>query len=126
MELSLCIIIFVYLLISNNVLDRKKVLQHHPDKKGLKRKQFDIPGLNQHEYFTCITKAYEILSNVSTRRAYDSIDPTFNEDVPSNLKGDFFEVFGPVFVRNARYCNFNHKVHNHLISSCGTNHVDFL
>ena len=84
------------------ILDRKKVLQHHPDKKGSKKKQFDVPGLNQHEYFTCITKAYEILSNVVTRRAYDSIDPTFNDDVPTTVKGDFFETFGSVFERNAR------------------------
>ena len=84
------------------LLDRKKVLQHHPDKKGLKKRKFDVPGLNQHEYFTCITKAYEILSNATTRRAYDSIDPTFNEDIPTNVKGDFFEVFKPVFDRNAR------------------------
>jgi len=82
---------------------RKKVLLHHPDKKGHRKKQFDVPGLNHHEYFTCITKAYEILSNSSTRRAYDSIDPNFNDDVPTTLKGDFFEVFKPVFERNARW-----------------------
>ena len=78
------------------------MLLHHPDKKGHRRKHFDVPGLNQHEYFTCITKAYEILSNSSTRRAYDSIDPNFNDDVPATLKGDFFEVFKPAFERNAR------------------------
>lgn len=83
-------------------LDRKKVLQHHPDKKGNITFKFDIPGLNEHEYFTCITKAYEILSNVTTRRAFDSVDPTFNEDIPTILKGDFFDTFKPAFERNSR------------------------
>eukprot|EP00795_Rhopilema_esculentum_P002392 gene2392-18036_t len=82
---------------------RKMVLQHHPDKKSSRKSNFEVPGLNEHEYFTCITKAYEILSNVTTRRAYDSVDPTFNEDIPTSVKGDFFETFKPVFSRNSRW-----------------------
>lgn len=83
-------------------VDRKKVLQHHPDKKTNKSIKFDVPGLNPHEYFTCITKAYEVLCNVTTRRAFDSVDPTFHEDIPTNVKGDFFNTFRSVFERNSR------------------------
>ena len=62
------------------------------------------------EYFTCITKAGEILSNKSKRRAYDSVDPTFDDYVPSvnaNSKINFYQVFGPIFELNARYLGFN-------------------
>jgi DnaJ-class molecular chaperone len=51
-------------------------------------------------------KAYEILGNKSKRRSYDSVDPQFDDDVPSNddeSKKNFFTVFGPVFDRNSRY-----------------------
>ena len=35
---------------------RKKVLQHHPDKKDKTKKSRLPPGVNEHGYFTCITK----------------------------------------------------------------------
>ena len=38
------------------------------------------------DYFTCITKAAEILSNPVKRRAFDSVDPTFDDSVPSEIK----------------------------------------
>ena len=38
------------------------------------------------DYFTCITKAAEILSNPVKRRAFDSVDPTFDDSVPPEIK----------------------------------------
>merc|ERR1711942_311568 len=58
------------------------------------------------DYFSCITKAFEILGNPVTRRAFDSVDPTFDDDVPEVLKKDkdnFINLFGPVFERNKRW-----------------------
>ncbi|OXB71771.1 UNVERIFIED_CONTAM: hypothetical protein H355_005660 [Colinus virginianus] len=47
--------------------------------------------------------SYEILSDPVKRRAFNSIDPTFDNSVPSKseAKENFFEVFSPVFERNA-------------------------
>ena len=53
----------------------------------------------------CITIAYEILGVPTKRRAYDSVDPTFDDTVPTvcqESKDDFFEVFGQVFEDNSR------------------------
>jgi hypothetical protein len=62
------------------------------------------------DYFTCITKAFEILGNPVRRRAFDSVDPLFDDTVPAVLakdkaEADFFATFGPVFDRNARWSN---------------------
>ncbi|GBM75143.1 DnaJ subfamily C member 2 [Araneus ventricosus] len=84
---------------------RKKVLVHHPDKRrgaGENVKDLD------HDYFSCITKAYEILGNPTKRQSYDSVDPDFEDNVPSvnnYSKEHFFEVFGPIFESNARWSN---------------------
>ncbi|CAL1277549.1 unnamed protein product [Larinioides sclopetarius] len=84
---------------------RKKVLVHHPDKRrgaGENVKDLD------HDYFSCITKAYEILGNPTKRQSYDSVDPDFDDIVPSvnnYSKEHFFEVFGPIFISNARWSN---------------------
>lgn len=84
---------------------RAKVLRHHPDKRralGEEIKEGD-------DYFTCITKAAEILSNPVKRRAYDSVDPTFDDDVPEMSKKckdktkEFFKLFTPAFEANARW-----------------------
>lgn len=80
---------------------RKKVLKHHPDKRkalGEEVKQDD-------DYFTCITMAYETLGNVQRRRAYDSVDPEFDNNLPSysDLKKDFYEVFNYYFNLNLRW-----------------------
>merc|ERR1712112_81551 len=84
---------------------RFKVLKHHPDKRraaGEETKDDD-------DYFSCITKAFEILGNPVKRKAFDSVDPTFVDDIPDafkkDSKDDFFEIFGPVFVRNTRWAN---------------------
>lgn len=79
-----------------------KVLKHHPDKRKAAGEEVR-PG---DDYFTCISKAWEILGSKEKRRSYDSIDPLFDNDVPSNSehsRNKFFEVFGPVFERNSRW-----------------------
>jgi len=81
---------------------RQKVLRHHPDK----RKAAGEEIRSDDDYFTCITKAFETLSVASKRRAYDSVDSEFDDDVPSvnsSNKANFFKVFGPVFEANARW-----------------------
>lgn len=55
-------------------------------------------------YFNVI-EAYEILGNPKRRVAYDSVDPTFNDTVPSvcaHSKENFYEVFESVFEENSR------------------------
>ena len=41
-----------------------------------------------------------------SRRAFDSVDPSFDDSVPSvseKSRANFFKVFGPVFERNAAW-----------------------
>lgn len=86
---------------------RHMVLKHHPDKRRGAGEEI----LDDDDYFTNITKAYEILGVPSKRRAYDSVDPMFDDDVPSvnnKNKERFFEAFGPVFERNARWSTRRH------------------
>ncbi|XP_050352618.1 dnaJ homolog subfamily C member 2 [Nymphalis io] len=81
---------------------RQKVLKHHPDK----RKALGEEVRSDDDYFTCITKAYEILGTPKSRRSYDSIDPEFDDSVPtsSEVKKDgFFETFAKYFEINARW-----------------------
>lgn len=61
-------------------VDRKAVLKHHPDKR---RRRGDNIENDSDDYFTCITKAYEILGNIQSRRSYDSVDHTFDDEIPS-------------------------------------------
>ncbi|XP_028667394.1 dnaJ homolog subfamily C member 2 [Erpetoichthys calabaricus] len=83
------------------------VLKHHPDKRKAAGEQI-VEGDN--DYFTCITKACEILSDPVKRRAFDSVDPTFDNAVPSKSEGkeNFFDVFAPVFERNSRWTSKKH------------------
>jgi DnaJ family protein C protein 2 len=75
---------------------RRKVLKHHPDKTTHK-------GGNDN-FFKCIQKAWEVLTDEKRRRQFDSCDPTFDEDLPEpKLTGDFFEVYAPVFHRESRF-----------------------
>lgn len=80
---------------------RQKVLKHHPDKR--KAQGEDVR--TDDDYFTCITKAYEILGIPSKRRSYDSVDPTFDDSLPSSneLKKDFYHVFNKYFDLNGRW-----------------------
>lgn len=82
-------------------LDRQKVLKYHPDKGHIEEKD-----QKNEKIFACIQKAYEQLGFTSEkRRAYDSVDSTFDESTPSSNevnKKNFFEMLTPVFARNAR------------------------
>jgi len=83
---------------------RYKVLKHHPDK----RRHAGEEIRDDDDYFTCITKAVEILGDPVKRKAFDSVDPLFDDDVPEALKkekDDFYQTFGPVFERNSRWSN---------------------
>jgi DnaJ homolog subfamily C member 2 len=58
--------------------------------------------------FACIQKAYEQLGiSEEKRRAFDSVDPKFDETIPisADLEAseDFFKLFGPVFERNSQF-----------------------
>ncbi|CAG8792809.1 8185_t:CDS:10 [Gigaspora margarita] len=77
---------------------RKKVLKHHPDKKA------SSGNTNDDGFFKCIQKAYEILSDSVKRRQFDSVDEAIDDTLPSaKAKGDFFEIYSPVFEREARF-----------------------
>ncbi|KAI9056606.1 DnaJ-domain-containing protein [Trametes sanguinea] len=91
------------------IAHRKKVLKHHPDKKA------GVAGdSNDDAFFKCIQKAFDVLMNPERRRQFDSVDPYFDlieADVPTasqvqkakNPEKYFFEAFGPVFEREARF-----------------------
>jgi len=82
---------------------KKKVLKHHPDKRrhaGLTVKD------EENDYFTCITRAFEVLGVPAKRKSYDSVDPKFDDDVPDKQMAetkDFYETFLKAFERNARW-----------------------
>lgn len=71
---------------------RLRVLRHHPDKRQAAGETINPEG----DYFACIVKAYEILSNPLKRRAYDSVDPLFDDYTPNKTAvkspEDFFSV----------------------------------
>lgn len=84
---------------------RRKALKHHPDKRG--KKATDLES----DYYSCITRAMDILGDPIKRRSFDSVDPTFDDTIPgpikiSKLEKDphiFYDTFAPVFERNARW-----------------------
>ncbi|XP_061402353.1 dnaJ homolog subfamily C member 2 [Musca vetustissima] len=80
---------------------RKMVLQHHPDKRKAKGEEIKTDD----DYFTCITKAYETLGTPKTRRSFDSVDPEFDDSLPtqSEIESNFFESFQKYFELNARW-----------------------
>lgn len=87
---------------------RKMVLKHHPDK----RKALGEEIRSDDDYFTCITMAYETLGNPVKKRSYDSVDPYFDDNIPSasEIKKDFFKVCGYYFDLNSRWSESNKKV----------------
>uniref|UniRef100_A0A3P8Z5P7 DnaJ homolog subfamily C member 2 n=1 Tax=Esox lucius TaxID=8010 RepID=A0A3P8Z5P7_ESOLU len=92
------------------------VLKHHPDKRKAAGEKI-VEGDN--DYFTCITKGKDVEkqhllhwshnSHVQTD-TFDSVDPTFDNSVPSKGEGkeNFFEAYSPVFERNARWSSKKH------------------
>uniref|UniRef100_A0A034WIR4 DnaJ-like protein subfamily C member 2 n=1 Tax=Bactrocera dorsalis TaxID=27457 RepID=A0A034WIR4_BACDO len=80
---------------------RRMVLMHHPDKRKAKGEEVNT----DEDYFTCITKAYEILGTSKTRRAYDSVDPEFDDSFPTQAEIDknIYESFNKCFDLNARW-----------------------
>ena len=81
-------------------VDRQKVLLYHPDKGKQKS------GARNEMIFACIQKAYEQLGlDSDKRRAYDSVDPKFVDEIPESDAiggGNFFEMLSPVFDRFSR------------------------
>lgn len=84
---------------------RRKALKHHPDKRGKTGEDMES------DYYACITRAIEVLGDPVKRRSYDSVDPTFDDNIPNLIKqakleqdkGLFFRTFGPVFESNCRW-----------------------
>ena len=75
---------------------RQMSLRYHPDKMEN----------GDDSVFKRIGKAYEVLGDPQRRREYDSQDDSFDDRVPSEAeadRNDFFELFTPVFDRNARF-----------------------
>ncbi|XP_059046423.1 dnaJ homolog subfamily C member 2 [Achroia grisella] len=86
---------------------RQKVLKHHPDK----RKGLGEEIRSDDDYFTCITKAYEILGTPVKRRSYDSVDPLVDDSLPSTTeikKEGFYKAFGKYFEINSRWSEKRH------------------
>lgn len=85
---------------------RKASLKYHPDKTG--RGDDDY-------VFLAVKRAYDVLSDHTKRSAYDSTTVPFDDSIPpprSQLiqdpfllykDEDFYELFGPVFLRNLRF-----------------------
>jgi DnaJ family protein C protein 2 len=84
------------------------VLKHHPDKKA------GAGDADNDNFFKCIQKALEVLSNLERRRQFDSVDPYYQSleddvDYPELQKkcskdpDAFFKCFAPVFEREARF-----------------------
>lgn len=80
---------------------RKMVLKHHPDK----RKALGEEIRPDDDYFTCITMAYETLGNPIKRRSYDSVDPEFDDSLPTagEIKKDFYKTLKYYFDLNSRW-----------------------
>lgn len=75
------------------------VLKCHPDKSQGNTKVDE-------EAFTCIQKAYEQLCVIDGKRAYDSVDPEFDDDVPNvteHNKQNFYKTFGIIIENNAQW-----------------------
>ncbi|KAF2761270.1 zuotin [Pseudovirgaria hyperparasitica] len=79
---------------------RKKVLKHHPDKKAA------AGGTEDDQFFKCIQKATEVLSDPVRRRQYDSVDEAADVEPPTKKqtqKGNFYKLWGPVFAAESRF-----------------------
>ncbi|PYH91994.1 zuotin [Aspergillus ellipticus CBS 707.79] len=79
---------------------RKKVLRHHPDKKAAlgDRDEND-------QFFKCIQKATEVLSDPVKRRQFDSVDEAAEVEPPTKKEATkkFFKLWQPVFEAEGRF-----------------------
>ena len=79
----------------------RAILKYHPDKQGNRPASAGKP--EEDPVFLAIQKAYSTLSNEERRRGYDS-GFDFDEFVPTGHEtGDFYQLYGPIFKRNARF-----------------------
>ncbi|XP_044764506.1 dnaJ homolog subfamily C member 2-like [Coccinella septempunctata] len=80
---------------------RQKVLYHHPDKRKAKGADIKV----KHDYFTCITMAYETLGDPKRGKSYDSVDPEFDNGLPSSheIKNDFYGTCAYYFELSGRW-----------------------
>ncbi|KAK0088642.1 hypothetical protein PV325_011206 [Microctonus aethiopoides] len=80
---------------------KHKILKHHPDKRKAMGEEIRADD----DYFTCITRAWEMLGNPVKRRSYDSIDPCFDDSLPDDkdAKNEFYKTMGKAFEDNARW-----------------------
>lgn len=87
---------------------RRIVLKHHPDKR--KAQGEDVQ--QDDDYFTCIIKAYEILSVPSKRKSYDSIDREFDDTLPTQaeVEANFYGILSKQFELNSRWSEAKRKV----------------
>ncbi|KAI0531423.1 hypothetical protein KFK09_000978 [Dendrobium nobile] len=88
---------------------RETALKYHPDKQAaiLLAEETDAAKQEKKDeienHFKSIQEAYEILIDPLKRRIYDSTDE-FDDEIPTECAPqDFFKVFGPAFLRNARW-----------------------
>ncbi|CAL8121029.1 unnamed protein product [Orchesella dallaii] len=96
---------------------RIRVLKHHPDKR---QAAGEYVNTDEGDYFSCIVKAYEILSSPLKRRAYDSIDPFFDKYTPPKSVSspeEFFSTYGKWFSLNSRWSS---KQPSHLLGNTFT------
>lgn len=78
---------------------RRQVLKYHPDKHA-------ASGNSNDGFFKIIQKAFEILSNPTTRRQWDSVDKKANVTVPKkSAHMDFYHKWAPVFEAEGRFSN---------------------
>ncbi|RAL11815.1 putative ribosome associated DnaJ chaperone Zuotin [Aspergillus homomorphus CBS 101889] len=81
---------------------RKKVLRHHPDKKAAlgDRDEND-------QFFKCIQKAHEVLSDPVKRRQFDSVDEAAEVEPPSKKEAskNFYKLWRKVFISEGRFSN---------------------
>jgi DnaJ family protein C protein 2 len=79
---------------------RKKVLKHHPDKRAA------AGGSEDDNFFKCIQRAHEILTDPVKRRQFDSVDERAEVEPPTKKqtqKGNFYKLWSPVFKAEGRF-----------------------
>ncbi|XP_044764504.1 dnaJ homolog subfamily C member 2-like [Coccinella septempunctata] len=89
---------------------RQKVLHHHPDKRKAKGPEIKAND----DYFTCITMAYETLGDPKRGKSYDSVDPEFDDGLPSSheIKKDFYGTCAYYSELNGRWSEKKKRAQN--------------